>query len=267
MLGAAVEPFYFGTPGKPLFGCYHAPQSAPTQRCGIVLCYPAGQEYIRSHRSYRQLAFQLSQIGLPVLRFDFYACGDSHGECAEGTIPDWFSNIGSAIAEIRRRSGLFNICLIGLRLGGTLAMIAGAQRGDIQRMVLWDPVVSGQSYLQELTILHQERLRHSLGKVTNGSTSERPAELLGFPITPPMLADLEKIEISSIGKKPANDILILSSSDETIHARVRDHLEKLGARAEHQHLPGAKIWIEKNKTVVPNQLLKTITAWISRVYP
>ena len=267
MLGAAVEPFYFGNAGKPLFGCYHAPQSARTRDCGIVLCYPAGQEYIRSHRSYRQLAFQLSQMGFPVLRFDFYACGDSHGECAEGIIPEWSTNIGSAIAEIRRRCGLSNICLIGLRLGGTVSMMVGAGRSDIQRMVLWDPVVSGVGYLEELTNLHQERVRHSLGQVANGRISESPAELLGFPITSLMLADLEKIEMSSIETKPASDILILSSSDETLYAQVTDHLKRLGARVEHQHLPGPKIWIEKNKTVVPNQMLRAMVAWISRVYP
>jgi pimeloyl-ACP methyl ester carboxylesterase len=231
-----------------------------------VLCYPLGQEYIRSHRSYRQLALQLSQIGFPVLRFDFYACGDSHGECAEGTLSEWFTNIGSAMAEIRRRCGLLNVCLVGLRLGGTLSIMAGAERGDIQRVVLWDPVVSGVSYLEELATLHQERVRQSLGKVTNGFRSDRPAELLGFPVTPLMLADLQKIEISTIEKKPASDVLILSSSDETIHARVQAHLKRLGARVEHHHLPGPKIWIEKNKTVVPSQILRAIVAWISRPY-
>jgi hypothetical protein len=146
-------------------------------------------------------------------------------------------------------------------------MLAGAQRGDIECMVLWDPVVSGVSYLEELTALHQERARHSLGEVTNGPSSEGPAELLGFPVTRLMLAELQKIEIPSIRKRPANDILILSSSHETIHARVTDHLKRLGAMVEHQHLPGPEIWIEKNKTVVPNQILRAMVAWISRVYP
>jgi pimeloyl-ACP methyl ester carboxylesterase len=266
MLGATAEPFYFGTAAK-LFGCYHAPQTTRVRDCAVVLCYPAGQEYIRAHRSYRQLALQLSQLGFPVLRFDFYACGDSDGECSEGTLREWFNNIGSAMAEMRRRCGLLKLCLVGLRLGGTLSLTVGAERGDIQRMVLWDPVVSGMSYLEELTALHQERVRHSLGTATNGATRDGPAELLGFPITARMLADLQKIEISTIAKKPANDILILSSSDETSHARLNNHLQALGARVELQPVPGVKIWIEKNKTVVPHQILRAIAAWICRVSP
>ena len=137
-----MKPFYFGSQEKPLFGCYHAPQAGPTRDCGVVLCHSMGNEYIRFHRAYRQLAIHLSNVGFPVLRFDFYGCGDSSSGCEQGQLRQWLTDISTAIDEIRRRCGLTKICLVGLRLGGSLAMLAGAARGDINGMVLWDPVVN-----------------------------------------------------------------------------------------------------------------------------
>ena len=75
-----IEPFYFGTSSKPLFGCYHVPQSALRRDCGVLFCAPMGSEYVRFHRAYRQLADRLAKAGFPVLRFDFYGCGDSSGD-------------------------------------------------------------------------------------------------------------------------------------------------------------------------------------------
>jgi uncharacterized protein len=263
---AAIEPFYFGTAEKPLFGCYHAPQLGHPRDCAIVLSYPTGQEYIRSHRSYRQLAFQLANLGFPVLRFDFYGCGDSAGDCAEGRIRQWLADLGTAISEIRKRHGSVKICLGGLRLGGTLSMMVGAERGDIEGIVLWDPVLNGPAYVEEVATLHEERARHSLGRAI-ADTVDEPTEILGFPLTSSMLADLHKIEIFSIRQKPANNILVIASNEEAGHGKLAAHLKSLNVKVENYYVPTPKIWIEKNKTVVPNQILKAVVSWISRVYP
>jgi alpha/beta superfamily hydrolase len=264
--GVVIEPFYFGTAGKRLFGCYHAPQSRAPRDCGVILCYPMAQEYIRSHRTYRQLAYHLSKFGFAVLRFDFYGCGDSEGNCDEGRIPQWLADVGSAVYEIRKRCGSIKICLVGLRLGGTLAMVA-AERGDIDGIVLWDPVCNGMAYIEELATLHQERARHSLGKATHVTTTERPTELLGFPLTDLLLTDLQKIDLLSIRQRPANRILVIASSEESTQGRLIGHLKGLNGNVDYQHVPSPEIWIEKNKAVVPNEILKAVVSWISRVYP
>jgi len=78
-----VRPFYFGAPGKELFGCLHAPEPDCCLDCGVVVCQPFGHEYVNSHRALRQLAKRLVDAGFPVLRFDYYGCGDSRGETTE----------------------------------------------------------------------------------------------------------------------------------------------------------------------------------------
>src|SRR5262245_51695397 len=110
-----IAPFYFGSPSHALFGCYHVPQARPRRECGVVLCHSLGDEYIRFHRAYRQLAVRLSQVGFPVLRFDFYGCGDSSGASEEMEVQRWLADIVAAVAEIRHRSGVAKVCLVGLR--------------------------------------------------------------------------------------------------------------------------------------------------------
>src|ERR1700755_53515 len=50
-------PFFFGADDG-LFGMYHAPASPP--RRAVLMCPPLGQELIRTHRLYRQLAQALA---------------------------------------------------------------------------------------------------------------------------------------------------------------------------------------------------------------
>jgi uncharacterized protein len=264
-----IEPFYFGPSEKPLFGCYHVPQSGLSRDCGVVFCHSLGDEYIRFHRAYRQLAVRLSKVGFPVLRFDFYGCGDSSGDCEQGQIDQWLTDISTAIGEIRRRGGVAKVCLVGLRLGGTLSMMAGAARGDIDTMVLWDPVVSGRAYIEELITLHQEMLQRAHVKSKPSVTDEKYTEILGFPLTDFLFRDLENIDPLVIQRKPANNIFIIESNEKAGQERLREHLKSTGARVEYQRLPNRQFWIwieDFGRILVPHQVLQSIVSWISEVY-
>ena len=220
-----LETLYWGDSTKRLFGIYHAPQFGPRRDSGIVLCYPMMREYIRSHRAYRQLAVRLSDVGFPVLRFDYYGCGDSYGESGEGGVQQWLREISSAIGEIRRKSNLTDVCLIGLRFGATLGMMAGAERGDIEDMVLWDPIVDGSAYLDEMAALHQDLASFPQKKSIQDLIEEGDG-VLGFPFTDSMLSELEEINLLAIRQKPANSLLILESHEHGGEGSrsIREHL-------------------------------------------
>jgi pimeloyl-ACP methyl ester carboxylesterase len=254
-----IAPFYFGAPGKHLFGIYHAPQSGPPRDCGVVLCSPMGREYINSHRALRQLAVRLSAAGFPVLRFDFYGCGDSSGECEQGQIDQWLADLSTAVEEMRKRCGFVKICLVGLRLGGTLAAMVGARRGDIDSLVLWDAVSNGQAYLEELL---------AFAKLQHCPTDANQADIWGFPLTYLMRTDLEHIDLLAIPMKPANNILLLESRQEADEGPLREHFERMGSRIDDQHCPGPQNWREEPyRRVVPVEILQAVVSWISEVYP
>ncbi len=267
MARAGIEPFYFGTSGKPLFGCYHAPTPGLHRQCGVVLCPPMGREYIQSHRAYQQLAFRLAQAGFPVLRFDFYGCGDSSGDFEHAQLHQWRHDIETAIGEMRARGGVATVCLVGLRLGGTLALSVASQRGDVDSLALWDPIVTGKTYVQELIAMHQD-----IGDVSAPSgqclSGEGDTEVLGFPLTERLRRELESVDLFAVEEQLSANTLLLVSDDMSPTKRLRDHLHSLGARAVYRHLPGPKIWRQEHdySVFVSPQSLHAIVTWFAEVY-
>ncbi len=266
-LAEKVVPFYFGSPDKLLFGCYHEPSLERRRKCAVVVCQPVGHEYINSHRALRQLAARLSDAGFPVLRFDYYGCGDSSGSREEGTILQWLEDISTAISEVRSRTAVVQVCLIGLRLGGTLAMIAAAERADLESMVLWDPVVSGKGYLDGLLRLQKEMLRFR-PKPSSAQEPQGYLDVLGFPLSRFLRAELEKIDLPPIAVSPAKDVLVIQSDQTAGEANLKEHFSQTETRLEYQRFDGPQIWrpTSDGSLLVPSQILHSIVRWTHRVH-
>ena len=253
-------PFYFGGFSRPLFGCYHPP-AAPARDCGYALCPPLGHEFIQFHRAFRQLAALLSDAGFPVLRFDFQGCGDSQGDHERWGVERWVGDIQASIDELRRRADVSKIGLVGLRLGGALSVLASDSRDDIDAMVLWDSVLRGGAYLEELRSLHERMVRHAHVKP---KATESRQEMLGFPMPDPLVADLAVVDLLAIQGKPASRVLVIESNASVEQEPLRERLASLGSRVEHQrHFnPHLWVWIEDfGKVHVPHKILQAVVSW------
>src|SRR4030067_1026137 len=118
----------------------------------------------------RQLAAHLARSGRQAMRFDYFGTGDSAGEYAQASLAQWQIDIGDAVDECRRQSGRERVCIVGLRLGATLAGKAAAQREDISALVLYAPVIDGQALLSEWgheQAKHDRKLTHLPRAVTD----------------------------------------------------------------------------------------------------
>ena len=165
-----MQLYYFGNSAEPLFGVHHEAQGTKRQDECVVLCPPIGTEYLRSYRAFRQLAAMLAREGYDVLRFDYFGTGDSAGDCVQGSIARWKTDVTMAMEELRDLSGVSNVSLVGLRLGATLASLV-AQEEQLSKLVLWEPVIDGEEYLQnriatnaiyETEVGHDEVVRKAL---------------------------------------------------------------------------------------------------------
>lgn len=263
-----MRPFYFGTSQKALLGIHHPPLAKRPRACGVVLCHPMGQEYIHCHRAFRQLAIHLAQAGFDVLRFDFYGCGDSAGDGDQGNIDQWLADIGTAISEIKDAAGLTKAFLVGARLGATLAALAGTQRSDLRGVVLWEPIVDGKAYVEELLRMHQKWLRDTLPKPGPSGGNSGDHEILGFPLTHALRGGLEKIDLSALKQRPAKNVFIIESDRESATLPLRNRLDSLDVHTDYQYVAAPKIWTREgdfNGVLVPMQIVQAIVSWTSNV--
>lgn len=190
-------PIYFESSGEKLFGMYHAAGRAPARRAGIVICPPFGHEYIRAHRALRQLAVALSDHGHHVLRFDYFGCGDSAGDASTADVGQWLGDITSAIDELKDISGVTRVCLVGLRLGATMAAQVATVRQDVEALFLWDPVADGGKFLSELEDLQRRWLRGRPGSHRFARAAE-VAEVIGFEVTPRLRRSIEPLQLAEL---------------------------------------------------------------------
>jgi exosortase A-associated hydrolase 2 len=261
-----MTPFYFGEPDRRLFAIYEPAVTAKGTPRAAVLCHPFAQEQIRAYRAMRRLAVRLTRAGWHVLRFDYYGTGDSYGDMVDGDLAGWQDDIANAIAELRDISAARQVTLVGLRLGATLAApTAAAHRRDVNGLVLWEPVVKGSPYIDELIATH---------RATNAADPvKRPGdggghEVLGFPLTDQLHRDMGAIdqlgEPAQLAGLPARTFILANRNAELAAAMATDPgRESAPATATSDCAPA---WLEERHTgagALPVTSLDIITGWLT----
>ncbi|GAB2555358.1 hypothetical protein GCM10027065_27580 [Rhodanobacter koreensis] len=200
----AELPCHFGSNDE-LFGIYH-PAAAPATKA-VLLCPPFGQDLVRSHRLYRQLAHALVAEGVAVLRFDYYGSGDSAGSSAD---VDWTRCVDDTLAaadQLRTLSRCDRIVAFGARLGGSIAL-AAATAAHLVELVMWDPVLDGAAYVARLDALQVALQCDTTRFIKPRTSADIAGQWLGFAVG----ARLRQQLIELHPEPPAIPTLLLDSS-------------------------------------------------------
>lgn len=259
-----IQPFYFGPSAARLYGIYHPAQ--PGRKYAVLLCYPFGDEYIRSHRAFHQLATRLNRLGFPVLRFDYYGCGDSSGEDTDASLTQWLADTASAVDELKQRSGLSNVTLVGLRLGAAVALLTAQSRRDIAGLALWEPIVNGHAYLDDLQEAHINKLLYMQIQPMTQKVAQ-PSELLGFALSKDFFESLNALDLLSTPPGYSGKVLMTETEENPEVKQLHAHLEKSSEQVCYQQVDGPMIWGEDpDKALVPHQILEAIVSWMSEAF-
>lgn len=254
-----MNPFYFGSSKRPLFGIHHAPKSDTVRQSGVVLCPAIGQDYMRTHRGLKQLAQQLSKAGFHVLRFDYFGTGDSGGETAEADLDQWLSDVADAVDELKDTAGVQRVTLGGIRLGAALAAMAAATRSDIDRVILWDPVVRGAAYLRDLDQLGEP-------PSTNGGMPRDTVGVSGFPLTPTLRDGFGRIDLLQSSAGPADRLLLVVSEQRPEYRELEAHLSRTAPRSIFRLVPTAADWDDVDRlgaVLLPQGIIKEIMTYMN----
>ena len=201
-----AEAVYFDSEDQRLFGWFHDSSPSSYAAVGVVLCKPFGYEAICAHRSIRAFAEALADAGFPALRFDYLGTGDS-GEIdpQADQLQVWTRDALAAAQELRRRSGVTQICFLGVRLGALLATLAARQCRTESSLVLISPILSGRRYLRELRTIRMAALAGKAG--ADVAPNERDAgamEVSGFTFSAATLASLKELDLTEPSISPAS---------------------------------------------------------------
>lgn len=260
-----MNPIFFGTAPTVLFGVYHPPKAAQARAMGVVLCNPFGQEYMRAHRAFRQMALLLSKAGFHVLRFDYHGTGDSSGDEEDVRLDQWVEDAGVAADELKATAEVSRVVFVGLRLGAAVATLAAAGRDDVAQVVLWDPVVLGADYLAEITAERTDSVGNSRLTLRDDGT----VGALGFPITAAMRQDLERLDLSQVGGPAGSGRFVVVSHERQEYSRI-GAVRPDGVRVKYQLVPSEGSWNEVDDyggALIPVFLIQAIVAHLVQEIP
>lgn len=175
------------------FCVWRAPAQAAALR-GLVVHLPAfGEEMNKSRRMTAMAARALAGRGYGVLQIDPSGTGDSDGDLADATFPQWSDEIAAGIRWMRREHDA-PVWLWALRTGALLAAPVLERLDAPAAVLLWQPVQSGAQFLTHLL-----RQKHAAELADAGpgalaalraELAARPVDIGGYTITPAMAATL-----------------------------------------------------------------------------
>ncbi len=252
-----MNPFYFGTEQRRLFGIYRPARTPPRVARAALLCNSFGSEYQRAHRSVRRLGELLTDVGYHVMRFDYFGAGDSAGDSLEVDVPGWADDVRTAVDELRDMAEVSRITVVGLRFGALLAAHALEGRSDVERMILWDPVVSGSDYATELERLAEPQ--------SGGSGSLQALEVRGFPLPRAVLGQIAAMGLTSSVARLGCPVLAVASGQDPSYSRLEETLStNAGPGCEYVMCPDTSAWVEQQGLgagAIPAKLLERIVQW------
>lgn len=252
-----MEPLYFGTPPLVRFAVYHAPPGPVAS--AVLLCPPLGHEYVRAHRALRNLAVQLARNGAAVLRFDYLGTGDSSGDMIDAGVAQWTADVHEAIDQLRQRTGATRVGLVGLRFGAALAARASLERRDVDRLILWDPVLHGQGYLDELADLQRAWLDDRLA--TSADQLGVEAELVGMPVTDALRREIAAVDVAAGPPPQVATIDVVTSSPRPDGADWVARLVSQGRAAQYREVASAGDWRNPeavHQLLLPHEILRQL---------
>lgn len=263
-----AEPGYFPANGRACLRWLHRTADGGAVRdVGVVVCNPFGYEALCAHRSLRHLAEEAAARGYPALRFDYDGTGDSAGDDLDGDRwVAWLASVRAAVAELRARTGVRQVCLVGVRLGASIAAAAAGAEATIAGVAMIAPITSGRPWLREL-----RALQATMGRAAAPQGFALPGgvqESVGLLITPETRSSIEAIDLAALGTRLPATLLLIDRDDRPSQATLAEQWRADGRTVHHVVLPGfAEMMFDPHEAVVPVAIVAEVMSWLESNFP
>jgi alpha-beta hydrolase superfamily lysophospholipase len=135
---------------------------------------------------FTRLANGLAAAGLPSLRFDFRAHGESEGRQEDLTISGVLNDIYAAVEQVTGVVGAGPVSLVGASFGGGISAYFAAHHADLlHRVVLLNPLLNYKKrFIDDKPYWCDNRINEEAGDelATRGFVAHSPSFKLGRPL-------------------------------------------------------------------------------------
>ncbi|MBC8482001.1 MAG: hypothetical protein H8D47_04970 [Planctomycetes bacterium] len=154
-----------------------------------IYCHPLFDERKCSHRFSYQLSESFRQKNRILKRFDYKGTGEADGDFSKVTL-------NSIQKDLQRRISCSKVCLIGTRLGASIAFNACCHLNFFsQTLVLIEPVINGEEYINFL--LRKQRLKDAItGNKTDFSEDNDFLNIEGYKTSTILLEQIGKLNLT-----------------------------------------------------------------------
>lgn len=274
----APRPLYLDLAPGPVFAVYHdrGPAGASSDpaapgRSGVVIVPPFGWHDVASYRVRRTWAEALASGGHPTLRIDLPGSGDSAGGPDDpGRVAAWTGAVAGAAAWLRATSGVDRVAVIGLGLGGLVAAAAVDAGAPIDDLVLWaTPPTGRQLVRQERAFAGTQGDRYSLtGEPEPRLLPDGWLEVNGFVLSAETIADLERLDLRTIGLGSLRRVLLLETDGLPSDRGLAERYAAGGIATATRPGPGwAAMTVHPERAATPTEVLTTVSGWLAEPSP
>lgn len=268
-----LDPAFIAGSKGPLFALHHAPEHAPEKVSDSTECIVAipsfAEEMNRCRYMQTLLAQALNKQGHALVSVDPYGTGDSSGDFAEASWDQWIQDTIDA-THYAKQLGYKKISLLAVRLGALLAMAAAPEIENLHRMIFWQPVTNGKTFLNQFLRI---KIAASMGRDEKAETTAHLEELIksgqnievtGYDVSPELFSGIQAAHYSNHLDHlscPLSWFTVLASEERKTPRGDLQAMEKWqeqGVEINHQTVIGPAFWQAHERTLTPELITATM---------
>lgn len=172
-------------------------------RGSVLFLHSFAEELQKSRRPVAVQARALAASGYNVLLLDLSGCGDSSGVLRDARWAIWQED-AIAGAEFLQQHAVAPLSVWGLRFGALLACQLAQDLPDIERLLMWQPALNGEQYLDQFLRLELagQALKGEAGfdraglwnELRNGNT----LEVAGYEVSSNLAMDVAQVRLGDL---------------------------------------------------------------------
>ena len=239
-------------------------------RAHVVYLPPFGEEMNRCRSLVAAQARQFARDGLSCSVLDFFGTGESQGELCDASLPIWRQNIDDLLVQLMQRHEC-PVYLWGCRLGALLALdYLSIKPGASNKLLLWQPVPSGSSFVTQLLRQRSASLMQKGEKTDSADEMKRQLaagetfEVAGYRLGGELMSAINQLEVASMlqGSGLDNDSKVFwfehtaedGGQPAAKSRRIIGDIQEAGAGIEVITFTGDPVW-QLNKRAACDDLL------------